>query len=149
MKRDELLRWVLMALPLALALGLFAAASAWRLATIVDEEAELELDYARLDRFAEPTMLRVRVPRGAGKEKTLKLRLNRSYVNGVRIKSIEPRPKEMREEEDAWVFVFAIDKPGEAQTVTFQVEGIAYGQLDGQFAIAGKKGLGFRQYLLP
>jgi len=148
-RREEIVRWALLALPMTLALLLFTVANVWRTATVVGADGELALDYARLDRFAEPTMLRVRLPRGAGAEKTLKLRLNRSYVDSVRIKNIIPKPQEMREEEGSYVFIFPVETLGEPNSVSFEVEGVAYGQLDGELAIAGKKKIGFRQYMLP
>jgi hypothetical protein len=34
-------------------------------------------------------------------------------------------------------------------TVVFQVDGIAYGAVDGEVAVAGATGVGFTQYMLP
>jgi hypothetical protein len=129
-------------------IGGFVALQAFSHATAEGAAGVVRLEYNRLDRFAAPTTLRVDVAPGAVRRGRVRLSLNYAYVNAVRIRRIFPSPERIEPGRDGPVFVFR-DEDREPMTVVFQVEGVAYGQLDGAVAVAGQPSLAFRQYLLP
>ncbi len=138
----------MVAMPMVVVMGGFVFLQTFSHATTESAAGVVRLEYNRVDRFAAPTILRVDVAPSAVHRGHVRLSLNYAYVNAVRIRRIFPTPERIEPGKDGPVFVFR-DQDRESMTVMFQVEGVAYGQLDGEVAVAGEPGLPFRQYLLP
>lgn len=139
----------LLAAPLCLVFaGLFALAALSR-GTAGDKYGLVRLEYNRLDRFAAPTTLKVQLSAAAAAGREVKLLVSHGYINGVRIRRIEPTPKRIERTAEGIVFVFAPPGRGRAASVQFQVEGVAYGSLDGLLALGDGTRIPFKQYLLP
>jgi len=138
----------MVAMPMVVVMGGFIFLQTFSRATAESAAGVLRLQYNRVDRFAAPTTLRVDVAPSAVRRGRVRLSLNYAYVNAVRIRRIFPSPERIEPGKDGPVFVFR-DDDRQPMTVTIQVEGVAYGQLDGEVAVGGQPGLPFRQYLLP
>lgn len=151
-RESALTRWAwsaLLAAPLVAVFAGLAALAALSRGVVVGRDGLARLEYSRLDRFAAPTTLRVQVSPAAEKNGALKLLLSYGYINAVRVRSVYPAPKRVEAAKDGVVFTFPAQGPKRPTTVVFQVEGIAYGALDGELEVAGGPALPFKQYLLP
>ncbi len=145
----RLLWQVVMALPLAVVVAGMVGVEAFSRATMADAAGAVKLEYDRLDRFAAPTTLRVQLAPRLASHGRYRLSLNYGYVDAVRIRRIFPTPERIESAKDGLVFVFKQEERHKPLAVVFQLEGFAYGQLEGEIAAAGRPGLAFHQYLLP
>lgn len=134
-----------LATPLCLVLAGLATLAGLSRAKVGDEHGLVKVEYNRLDRFAAPTTLRVQLAPEAAGGKEVKLLVSHGYINGVRIRRIDPTPARVEHSDEGVVFVF--DQG--ISRVIFQVEGVAYGALDGLVAVGDGARVGFKQYLLP
>lgn len=148
--RSERWLWsLLVASPLLLVFGGLVAVAALSRATIVGKDGVVRLEYDRLDRFTAPTTLRVRLSSAAARGKDVRLVLSYGYMEAVNIKGVLPAPERVESAAQGVAFVFAPPPKGKPMTVVFEVEGKAYGAVDGELAIGRRPEIDFRQILLP
>ncbi len=139
----------LVAAPLvALFCGLAALAVLSR-GVAVGKDGLARLEYSRLDRFAAPTALRVQVAPSAVVNGRIRLMLSYGYVDAVRVRNVFPAPERVEPGKDGVVFTFKAQGERIPTTVVFQVEGVAYGALDGELGVADGSRLPIKQYMLP
>lgn len=138
-----------LAAPALLVAGVLAGLAMYSRGTVADESGLVQLEYNRLDRFAAPTTLKVRVAPEAARDREVKLMVSHSYINGVRIRRIVPTPTRVETTDDGVVFVFNGPAAGSPLGVIFQVEGTAYGPLDGRLVLGNTTRVPFKQYMLP
>lgn len=140
---------VSLAAPALLVAGVLAGLAMYSRGSAADDAGLVQLEYNRLDRFAAPTTLKVRVAPEAAKDREVKLLVSHSYMNGVRIRRIVPTPTRVESTDDGVVFVFNGPAAGSPLGVIFQVEGTAYGPLDGRLVLGKTTNVPFKQYMLP
>ena len=118
--------WVLMGLLVVAALlGALGGRGPLAGGEIGDDATGLRLEYRRLTRHGSPDRLVVHLAAGtAASDSTLSVWLDRSYLEGLEIRTVTPEPVEVRAADDRITYRFKLSDPARAATVTFLVEPI-------------------------
>ena len=152
-KREWLVQrvgWAVMGLiVLAALLGLFGRGPLAR-AVVGGEGDPLRVEYDRFTRHASPTTLKIRLTPGvADEDGTIRLWLDREYMQAVQVEEISPEPESMEAGEDGIVYVFRVADAERSTRVTFRIQPSGYGLLSGGVGLVGQFRLRFRQFVFP
>jgi hypothetical protein len=124
------------------ALGLFLAAAAAGLfgdgplsATQAGGPGDpLWIEYDRFVRRGAASRIRVHLAPGAAAAGELRLRIERRYLDSVRIEQVTPQPQRVELGPDGCTYVFAAGAPG-GSSVTFDIEPFSAGRHAGAIAL--------------
>lgn len=143
----ERIVWILLGLVLIAALlGFFGGGGPAASAETSTEDGNLSMQYERFLRLESPTQLRV-VARPFGT--TLRLWLERDYVEAIEITSIVPEPHRVEAAEDRYTFEFPLTASAETATVFFYIEPRKAWNLTGRLGLDGGAELMLRQLVYP
>lgn len=133
---------------LAAALGLFGSGLFSR-ASAGEEGGPLRLEYDRFPRARAPQTLRVLLGPGAARGGKARLWLSAGYLEGVRVRGIEPPPESVELDPDGQTFTFAVAELTAPAPVLFEIEPRRAGPLAGRAKLEGDEPLGFSQFVYP
>jgi hypothetical protein len=147
-KREWLIQrigWALMLSVIGSALlGVFGSGPVSK--TAINQSDKLSLEYERFARYESPTSLKIKV-NSAGENDEAHIRINRNYLDGVKIEMIVPQPQNVRAEGEWLVYVFKRDGPGEL-VVKFDFTTQVFGRVSGVVASQGVQ-LAINQFIYP
>jgi hypothetical protein len=148
--RVERLGWVAMAgLVTAALLGLLGGAGPLSHGGAADPRGDLRIEYRRFARHQAPSTLRVQLGPEVPRSGTVRLWLDRKYVDDAGIGEITPEPERIEATADRLTYTFAVPLTGRPTTLTYHLEPQRIGRLVTRFGLEGRGELGFRQLVLP
>jgi hypothetical protein len=109
---------------------------------------EVAVEYERFLRYDAPARLRIAV-REAAPEGTIAVRLNREYLDAIKLEHVVPRPERVEIHGDSVVFLFRQANPGQPLLATFDYEAQRIGRLRARVASGAGASLGFGQLVYP
>jgi hypothetical protein len=147
--RAQRIGWVVMALIVLAALLGLTGTGVFAGGTAGDETAPLEVEYSRIAELDAPAHLDARIAADAATGEAVKLRLDRSYLDGVEIERITPLPDDVETTADQIVYEFRVDTPGAPIEVSFDLRPSTFGVKQGSIGLTGGLVLDFTQLVLP
>jgi hypothetical protein len=133
--------WVIMFLVLLLALlGFMGGEGLVTAATTGQDGDSLRIYYDRFSRFSKPMTLQFQFSGAATKAATVRVWLNRDYVESVKIDMIEPEPENVEAAADRMIYTFAQAEPGQPITVIFHLATERFGVLNGRAGLEADAG---------
>jgi hypothetical protein len=138
---------VMLMLAVATLLGLFGRG--WLSAAHVGDGASLRLDYERITRLYSSTELRLSLGTDAARGDTIRVWLDRDFIESVQVQSIVPRPDQVEIGADRLSYVFASETSGQPAIITFQVQPQHPWSHAGRVGLPGGQAYRFSQFVFP
>jgi hypothetical protein len=140
--------WAVMALLIAAALlGLFGTGPLSR-TMAGDEAGPLWLEYERFARLLAPASLRLHLGPGAGRDGTVRVWIDRRYVDSLELQQVTPQPDSMELSGERLILAFRQAERG-ATVITFNTRPTRFGSLSGQVGLIDGPSLQLRQFVYP
>ncbi len=126
--KAQRLVWALFALLLLLAAaGLFGDGFLAH-ARAGEEGENLWVNYQRFARIFSPQKMQVSVrPQAFSAQDAVEIRVDREFIEGVRIESIEPEPSSVELQADSYVYTFEVGELQQAHEIDFDVQFLRIG----------------------
>lgn len=122
------LGWVLFALLILLAAAGLFGNEFLAIARAGAEGDGLWVDYQRFARLFSPKEMQVSVgPQAFSAQDTVEIRVNRDFIDDVRIESIEPEPASVELQADSYVYTFEVDALEQAIEIDFDFQFLSPG----------------------
>jgi hypothetical protein len=145
----ERVAWAVMALLIAAALlGLFGTGPLSR-TTAGDEAGPLWLEYERFARVLAPAVLTVHVGPAAARDRTLRLWVDRRYLESVELQQVTPQPHSTAAGLERLIYDFRLAEGERAAAITFNMRPSRFGSLPGRVGLIGGPAVRFQQFVYP
>lgn len=143
--------WLVMAAVIAAGLsGLFGPGLLNRASVVGAGGESPRLEYSRFWRSQSVMTLRVELPPAAGDANgTVRVWLNRRYLEALRVHAVTPPPERVEAGPDRLTYVFAVPAAARPTAVTFDVEPRGFGALDGRLGVGVGPAVEFTQFIHP
>lgn len=144
--------WAVMAVfVIAALLGLFGGTGSLRgEAKGGSGDAAVSVSYERYLRFMKPTTLEIQVGEEAGKNGKISVWVDRRYLDGLQIQQITPQPSSAKSGAERLTYVFEVDDPDKATTVSFDLlPQQKFGVLKGRVGVGDGEPVSFGQFIYP
>ncbi len=141
-------RAIMVLVTLAALAGVFGRGPLSR-ATAGDESALLQIKYNRFERRHGPTQMEIQVGQGAIQGDTIRLWVDREYLQGNQVESVVPEPDSMEARPDRMIYVFKVNQPGAGTTITFNMNPQQIGPRTVRVGLDNGQELSFRQFVYP
>jgi hypothetical protein len=126
--------WILMLLFVAAALaGVFGAGALSRARAEVP--GLLSVEYERFGRFETTETVKVRVEPAATTAKTVRISIDRNFLESLRLESVMPAPSRVEVGSGRGLYVFDVVEPGAPMTVTFDFQPEKIGRSEGRVGL--------------
>ena len=116
---------------------------------ITDAASASWVEYHSVDHYQADTTFSLHVGSGAVTADTLRITLNRAYLDRIQLQGIEPEPAAQELRGNGVVYVFDVATPGQPVAVTFEHVFTQPGTATAEIGIEGGPALSFRQFVLP
>lgn len=147
--RLQRIGWGMIALVLAAALaGLLGRGPASE-AVAGDGSAPLRVEYHRFERTEAPARLRVRLSPDVVRAGTVRLRLNRAFVDQVELDRIEPEPESVTVAPDEYVYQIKTAPTAEETEVVIHFQPDSFGSLPVRVGVGDARPVAFSQWVYP
>jgi hypothetical protein len=145
--RVQRIAWVLMGLlMLAALLGLLGPGP---LSHADVSAAALRVEYSRFEHMQAPGELRIELPADAVQAGTVRLRLNRGFVEQVDLERIDPEPRASAADSDGLIYEFDTRRsPGPVAVVVYY-KYRTFGHMPVHVAMEGGPAVSFAQWVYP
>ncbi|MBN1239385.1 MAG: hypothetical protein JXB36_12855 [Gammaproteobacteria bacterium] len=131
----ERIGWILFALIVAAALAGFFGTGAVSTTAVRSADGRLAVEYPRFARQQSPNTIRVAVEPSPSGERTLRLWVDRAYLQGLGLAQIVPRPQRTEAGADRIVMEFALAAAGEPVTILLNVQPQKLWKVDGRIGV--------------
>jgi hypothetical protein len=145
--RVQRVGWAVLALIVAAGLAGLAGSGPLSPATQESQDASLRLEYDRFTRMHAPSRLRLHFGTQAVRAGEVRIWLDRSYMEQVKLERVVPQPQQVQVGEKRLVYVFAAEE-GQPGAVTFEMQHRTFGRISGRAGI-GDAVLEYRQLVYP
>lgn len=141
--------WSILALALLAALlGAVGGGGPLAKAEATGGPADPVVEHERFPHYSAPSTLRVRVPADAARNGEVRLRVDRRYIDGVRVESVTPSPTRVEAGGDELVYVFAAGTSRPPELV-FRLHMNTIGRVSGAVALGTRAPVRFTQFVFP
>ena len=148
-KRFQHICWVIMALLLLGGVSGALGSGPLSKATAVSVDGGVKTHYERLARRETPAILELRLDKSLISSGQVQIRLNREYVDRLRIKQIIPQPAAAELLADGARFTFHTDPAVESATVLFIQDPSTPGLVVGEVEVSGAAPLRLHHFVYP
>ena len=145
--RIQRIGWVVMALLLLAALAGLLGPGPLSRSVVAAEDGTLRVEYNRFERLQSASELRIELPAGATQAGTVRLRLNRAFVENADIQDVVPEPGSITADADG--FVYELDTGASVGPVIVRYEYLRFGSTPVRVAIEGGSAVSFDQWVYP
>ncbi|MBI5668021.1 MAG: hypothetical protein HZC41_08415 [Chloroflexi bacterium] len=133
---------------IAALLGLLGDSGPLSNATAGSEADGLQIQYHRFMRQGKPMSLTVQAEVPAG-QNTLRLRVNRAYLDRFQLDQITPDPESVAARDGQLVYEFALENPAGQVTIKFNMRPEQGGFVTGEIGLDGSETLSINQFIYP
>lgn len=147
--RAQRIGWVLMGLALLAALAGLLGPGPLSRSVAADASGLLHVEYNRFDRASSPTTLKIRLGPGASRGGSLRLWIDRSFVELVEIKDIQPTPAHVAVDGHRLVYSIEIADPASESAVVVNFEHQRFGRQRAALGLVGGPHVDFKQLVYP
>ena len=145
----ERIGWALIALILAAACAGLLGPGPLSKATAGQKHSGLWVEYNRYDRYEAPSRVRVHLGAAANKERTLRLWVNRKFMERVELKHSIPQPEHSEIGAERVTYVFQVARTNEPLTLGFEFRASTFGAVPVRIGIEGGPHVEFSQFFYP
>ena len=114
-----------------------------------DEGGPLRLEYERITRKRSPAALKVRLAPNLATDSTVRVWLDRNYVEGIELERVVPEPEHVETAGDRVVFVFRVADPAQPAEIIFHIQPERPWIQSGRIGLASGPPLAFSQFVFP
>jgi hypothetical protein len=132
------------------AAGLFGGFGPLTYASAGDVQERLHIDYFRFTQYLAPVNFQIRVRTPDDGSDSIRLWIDRPYLDAFIVQSITPDPDSVESAPDRLIYEFPLAaEAGGTITITLNVRPIQVGQLNGRVGLEGGPTLEFSQFNYP
>jgi hypothetical protein len=118
-------------------------------ATAETPDHSIRVNYNRFIRVRAPALTTIILGPEASPDGTVRLWIDRDYIDHLQVKHVTPRPESEEGGADRQVFVFRVTSPGEPAEITFHFEPEGGGYRTCRMGRVGGPELSFGQFVYP
>lgn len=109
----------------------------------------MRVEYDRFERLQSPNEMRIELPAEAVRAGTVRLRLNRAFMERVNLERIEPEPESVAVDGDGFVYELLVGASGRPAPVVARYEYRTFGRSPVRVAVEGGPAVAFEQWVYP
>jgi hypothetical protein len=109
----------------------------------------LRLEYGRFERFTSPSQLKVHLGPAATPGREARVWISRQYLQGLKLESVIPEPREVEAGADRLVMIFPLAEPGRGTSIELEFQPQKAGLVRGRVGVEGGPSVPFRQFVYP
>lgn len=147
--RAQRIGWVVMALLLIAALAGLLGPGPLSSSVANAPDGALRVEYDRFERLQSPNELRIGLPADAARTGTVRLRLNREFVESVDLQRFDPQPESVAVDADGFVYEFAVNPAGRPPAVIAHYQYRNAGSTSVRVSVEGGPAVAFGQWVYP
>jgi hypothetical protein len=151
--RFQRVGWVLLLLIVLAALSGLLGRGPLARARSGPANAPVRLEYERIVRHGSPTVLTVLLSPEANREKTVRLWIERGYLEAVEIERIVPEPEQQEVTEQGGIpgilYSIRLMRSGQPARVCLYIKPDHYGLQRGKIGLSERPAVSFEQWVLP
>lgn len=147
--RAQRIGWLAMALLLVAALAGLLGPGPLSSSVASAPDGALRVEYDRFERLQAPNELRIGLPADVAGAGSVRLRLNREFVENADIERFDPQPESVAVDADGFVYEFVVNPAGSAPTVIAHYQYRTAGSTPVRVSIEGGPAVAFSQWVYP
>ncbi|MEW6443740.1 MAG: hypothetical protein AB1640_22590 [bacterium] len=145
----ERIGWLLMGLLILGGLAGLSGPGPLSHATTGDPGSSVWAEYNRFERKQAPAILKVHVATGVASGDTVRLWIDRKFIEKIEIRHMDPEPRAVLAGTDRMTFVIGVTDAGSETLVTCHFEPNEHGPLPARLGLEGARELRFSQFIYP
>lgn len=141
--------WVVIALLLVAALAGLLGPGPLSSSVAHAPDGGLRVEYDRFERLQSPNELRIVLPADLARTGSIRIRLNREFVESADLERFDPDPVSVAVDADGFVYEFAVNPAGRPPTVIAHYQYRSAGSTPVRVSVEGGPAVAFGQWVYP
>jgi hypothetical protein len=114
-----------------------------------DSDQRLRVEYNRFDRYQSPATLKIDVRPDVAEDNEIKLALNRTFIEAIELRRIDPEPDSTETDGESIVYIFKTPDLKQVAKIIFHYEGNKSGNVPVRVSVPKGPEVHFSQFFYP